>query len=186
MRWGGPPGPLPLPGAAHTAPGAWDRDTRPAHTCPWELFPTGRFLFSTRVETPCSKSVLPLNCSHCCHFQHAVGQFHSRSFKVISEEPFLYTNQGPCGRGLAPLMQPLTCLNRSTLLPTPPASAAAPWRDTPVLPPAWSPLLHVKTALCLLGYSSFCGSYPIIQPNDSTQQAFNQKSLDCSFSTAVF
>lgn len=92
-RWGRPPGPLPLPGAEHTAPGAWDRDTRPAHTCPWELFPTGRrFLFSTRVESPCSKSVLPLNCSHCCHFQHAVGQFHSHSFKVISEEPFLHTN----------------------------------------------------------------------------------------------
>lgn len=75
-----------------------------------------------------------------------------------------------------------THVSEQKLLPTPPASAAAPWRNTPILPPAWwSPLLHVKESSLSLGYSSFCGSFPIIQPNDLTQQAFNQKSLTVPF-----
>lgn len=44
----------------------------------------------------------------------------------------------------------------------------------------------MKRALCLLGHSSFCGSFPIIQPNDSTQQAFNQKSLTVPFPQQFF
>ena len=36
------------------------------------------------------------------YFQHAVRQIHSRSFQMISAEPFLHTNQGPCGHGPGP------------------------------------------------------------------------------------
>ena len=59
--------------------------------------------FSIRVESLYSKFTLPPHFAVIALLLPACSQAnHSRSFQMISAEPFLHTNQGPCGHGPGP------------------------------------------------------------------------------------